>query len=410
MKILIVSAWCPFPADNGSRLRAYNLIKQLARRGNRISLVALGQDDSDFAAAKEGLAPFCEGGIALFPSRFFRPGTIKALLGYFSPKPRMLMDTWCADAAAEIGRQCGTGAFDVTLAMQLGAAHYIPENLPVPCVLDEVEVSSLLSANPNYSWSRRLRHSLMAAKFRAHVAALAPRYAVWTTVSDAECEAISALAGFSGPPITVLPNGVDLIRNSFDSAAHYESNQLIYNGALSFYANREAVEYFLGDILPIIKAERPHAHLVVTGRADSLASNDPLRQNDSLRLTGYLDDMRPAVRGAAVCVVPLRQGGGTRLKILEAMALGTPVVATSLGASGLGARDGDEILIADRPTDFAQAVMLLMTDAAARKRITRNARAFVEAHYGWDEIGEKLSDLLAEVSASAPVAQGAACH
>lgn len=410
MKILIVSAWCPFPADNGSRLRAYNLIKQLARRGHRISLVALGQDDSDFTAAEKGLAPFCEGGIALFASRFFRPGTVKALLGYFSPKPRMLLDTWCADAAAEIARQCRTGAFGVTLAMQLGAAHYIPENLPMPCVLDEVEVSSLLRANTSFSWSRRVRHALMAAKFRAHVAALAPRYAAWTTVSDAEREAISALTGLSGLPITVLPNGVDLIRNSFDSAARYDSNQLIYNGALSFYANREAVEYFLADIMPIIKAERPQAQLVVTGRADSLASCDSLRQNDSLRLTGYLDDMRPAVRGAAVCVVPLRQGGGTRLKILEAMALGTPVVATSLGASGLGARDGDEILIADRPTDFAQAVMLLMRDAAARKRITRNARAFVEAHYGWDEIGEKLSDLLAEVSASAQVVEGAACH
>ena len=87
MKLLIVSSWCPYPADNGSRLRIYHLIRQLARRGHQIKLLALAQDDSDLAAARAGLSPLCALGVELFPSRFFRPGTAKALLGFFSPRP-----------------------------------------------------------------------------------------------------------------------------------------------------------------------------------------------------------------------------------------------------------------------------------------------------------------------------------
>lgn len=396
MNILIVSAWCPFPADNGSRLRAFHLITQLARQGHRLTLIAMGQDDSDLERAQAGLAPLCAGGVTLFPSRFFRPGTLKSRLGYFSPKPRMLLDTWQPEAAREIARQCHDGPHDVVLALELGIAHYIPSDTPRPCILDQVEVSSFVRPlAEETSLRRRLRMGLMVAKFRAHVASLAPRFALWTTVSEDERQAIQRLVGKQVTmPLEILPNGVDLDYNKADLGAAYDPDALVYNGALSFYANREAVEYFAADVLPLVHEQRPGAFLSVTGRHEALGPDDPLRCSAGVRLTGYLDDIRPTVRGAAACVVPLRQGGGTRLKILEAMALGTPVVATRRGAEGIDCSPGEDILLADTAPELAQATLALMTDPALRRRIGAGGRRLVEAHYGWDRIGERLATLL----------------
>jgi glycosyltransferase involved in cell wall biosynthesis len=124
---------------------------------------------------------------------------------------------------------------------------------------------------------------------------------------------------------------------------------------------------------------------------------DRLPLSEGVILTGYLNDIRPCVAQSWACVVPLRVGGGTRLKILEAMALGTPVVSTSKGAEGLEATHGDDILIADMPAEFADAVLRLLDDKALRARLAANGRRLVESRYGWEVIGEKLDQLLRKV-------------
>ena len=402
MNILIVSAWCPFPADNGSRLRAYNIIKHLAAQGHQLTLIALGQDDSDPFSAELGLAPFCAGGARIFPSRFFQKGTLKAWLGFFSPKPRMLLDTWQPDAAREIRAQCRSKKHDIVLALQLGIAHYIPADTPIPCVLDEVEVSTYVQPWESAHFGpAKWRMGLMVAKFRRHVRSLAPRFAHWTTVSYDEQQAIVNLVGQNTDlALSVVPNGVDLAYNGYEPGAPYDPDTLIYNGALSFYANREAVEWFAQDILPRVQAQRSKARLLVTGRTDSVRPEDSLRQNPSVCLTGYLADMRPTLHGVAACVVPLRQGGGTRLKILEAMALGTPVVTTSRGAEGLEATPGRELLIADTPADFASATLRLMTEPGLRRQIAVQARVLVEERYGWAALCSALEQTLSSLTAA----------
>ncbi|MBV9848271.1 MAG: glycosyltransferase [Armatimonadetes bacterium] len=395
MNLLVVSSWCPYPSDNGSRLRAYHLIRQLARRGHRIKLLALAQEESDLAAAQSGLSPLCALGVELFPSRFFRPGTVRALLGFFSTRPRHLLDTHQPEAARRIARECRSGDCDAVLALELGVAHYVPSGMGVPCMLEQLEVSGFVKAVREAPSPRaRLRRALTLAKLRRHLASLGERYAVWTAVSEAEAQAIQTLVGPAAPPVRVLPNGVDLDGNSYDPAAAYDPEGLIYNGALGFSANLDAVRWFSEEILPIIQKERPGVRLRVTGRNDVLPPDDPLRRHPGIELTGYLDDVRPAVRGAAACAAPLRQGGGTRLKILEAMALGTPVVTTSRGAEGIAARDGQEIFIADAPADFAAAVLRLMADRALRARAGAAGRRLVEDRYGWDAVGVQMATLL----------------
>ena len=402
MNILVLSAWCPFPADNGSRLRAYHLLRELAAQGHGLSLIALGQPDSDFARARPPLEALCMGGVQLFPSRFFQKGTLKSWLGFLSLRPRMLLDTWQPDAAAAIARACQEDKHDIILALQTGIAHYVPASTPMPCVLDEVEVSSFLREwEGTKSLKKRLRLGLMVAKFRAHIASLGPRFACWTCVSALERQAVLRLVGNAAPPVHILPNGVDLEYNTPAPEEAYNPDTLIYNGALSFYANHEAVQHFVQDILPLIQRARPAAHLLVTGRIDTLAPDDPLRHHPAVTLTGYVNDIRPVVRRAAVCVVPLRQGGGTRLKILEAMALGVPVVATPCGAEGIDGVDSEHLLIADAPADFARATVRLMEDAALRARLAVGGRRLVEECYGWHAIGAHLAQILQECASGA---------
>jgi len=195
--------------------------------------------------------------------------------------------------------------------------------------------------------------------------------------------------------VVVVPNGVDLDRYKDDSGAS-EPGTLIFPGALTYSANFDAMAFFLHQIFPLVKARWPEVVLRITGKTNGVPV-DRLPLDERVILTGYLDDVRPTVAQSWVCVVPLRVGGGTRLKILEAMALGTPVVSTSKGAEGLEVTQDEDILIADTPAEFADAVLRLLNDRALRARLAANGRRLVESRYGWKVIGEKLDQLLRRV-------------
>ena len=147
----------------------------------------------------------------------------------------------------------------------------------------------------------------------------------------------------------------------------------------------------------MVRNERPRASLSVTGRTESIDLERYINC-EGVTFTGYLDDIRPQVQGNWICIVPLRIGGGTRLKILEAMALGTPVVSTSKGAEGLNVEHGENILIADEPDVFAHEVIRLMDDHALRDRLVKNARILVKENYGWQSIGLKLDIFIEQVA------------
>jgi glycosyltransferase involved in cell wall biosynthesis len=193
----------------------------------------------------------------------------------------------------------------------------------------------------------------------------------------------------------VVPNGVDLDRYKDDFGAP-EPGTLVFPGALTYGANFDAMAFFLNQVFPLVKARWPEVILRITGRANGVPV-DRLPLDERVILTGYLDDVRPTVAQSWACVVPLRIGGGTRLKILEAMALGTPVVSTSKGAEGLEITPGEDILIADEPTEFADAVLRLLDDPVLRTELAANGQRLVREQYGWEQIGKKLSQLLHQV-------------
>jgi hypothetical protein len=229
-------------------------------------------------------------------------------------------------------------------------------------------------------------------KMRRYERGLYRRCDLVTLVSEQDRAYAEHVVPGGGPQLEVIPNGVDCEQNAFQGGQG-DSKGLIYNGAMTYQANYHAVRYFLDDIYPQVKAAVPEVTFKVTGSTEGVAL-DGLALDDSVRLTGFVDDIRAEVAGAAVCVVPLREGGGTRLKILEAMALGTPVVSTSKGAEGLSVTAGEHLLIADDAAGFARETARLLGDEGLRRRLAENGRRLVETRYDWQQIGRRYADLV----------------
>lgn len=193
----------------------------------------------------------------------------------------------------------------------------------------------------------------------------------------------------------IVSNGVDL---SYNQAASKNPtpNTIIFNGALTYAANYDAMDYFLRDIFPLVRADIPEVHLKITGSTKGVRT-DRLPSDGCVTFTGYLEDIHSVVSSSCVCVVPLRMGGGTRLKILEAMALGTPVVSTSKGAEGLDVEAGKHLLIADTPSEFAVQTVRLLREPQLRQSLAMQAAHLIKEKYDWAKIEQHLCDLVENV-------------
>ncbi len=390
MRILFVSSWFPYPPDNGSRIRVFNLLRQLARR-HQVTLVSFTQ--SDFQPERTAaLQPCCQA-VHIVPGRQFCPRSLKAFLGFLAPYPRNVLDTYSPEMQRQVEALLAGETWDVAIASELTTAPYLAHARP-PRILEDVEIM-VLREQPLQSPSRlrRWRYGLTWAKFRRYVAGLVRRFDACTVVSEKERAYVQEIA--PNGRITVIPNGLDL-DDYAGSFGPPEADTLIFTGVLSYSANYDALQFFLEQVWPRIRAQRPGARLRVTGRLDGISLNG-LAVDSSVEFTGYLPDIRPAVARHWLSIVPLRIGGGTRLKILESMALGTPVVSTSKGAEGLDVRPGEDILLADDPAGFAGAVIRLLNDPALRQRLAANGRRLVADKYDWNEIGQRFNALVEQV-------------
>ena len=202
-------------------------------------------------------------------------------------------------------------------------------------------------------------------------------------------------AEFPGVPKYVVPNGVD---TSFfhPSEAGRDERTIVFTGAMNYFPNADGMIWFLREIFPLVKRRVPGARVKIVG-------GGPPRQltalaSEGVVITGYVEDVRPYVRGAGVYAVPLRMGGGTRLKVLEAMAMERPVVTTSVGCEGIHVVDGTSVLVADAPDRFAEAVIELMNNAALRQKLVANGRDLVRNEYEWSVVGTRLNEAYSMVT------------
>jgi len=211
----------------------------------------------------------------------------------------------------------------------------------------------------------------------------------------------NTFGGFLDPgKLTVIQTGVDV--DYFNPVPDAEQpNSLVFTGSMDWLPNEDAVVYFVREILPLIRQQVPNVSLRIVGRRPSADLQSLAARQEHVELTGWVEDVRPFLVRGAVCIVPLRIGSGTRLKIFEAMAMGKAVVSTSIGAEGLPVRSGENILLADDPGTFAQSVASLLLDATRRRGIGLAARKLVAEKYSWARIAEDFAAVLADVATKA---------
>jgi glycosyltransferase involved in cell wall biosynthesis len=386
MRVLLLSSWFPSPPSNGSRLRVHHLLHALAPRHEVAFLGFADQPDVD-PQALHGLCSSVE----VLPLPHFDPSAWRSRLAWLSPRPRSLAATSSAPMAAAIARTAP--ACDVVVASQLRCAAYAPWFAGKPALFEEVELGAFHGQLAEGGAARRWRARLMWAKLQRYLRHLLPQFRACTVVSEPERALLAGVLGHERD-IHVLPNGVNA--GDYHPDATPEPDTLIFTGALRYAPNHDGMRWFIADVWPHIRSARPAARLRITGDHGAL----PLPDAPGVERTGFVDDIRPLLSGSWLALAPIFAGGGTRVKILEAMAAGTPVVATSKGAEGIRARTGEHLLIADDATTFAAQVVALLADPALRARLALASRDLVAERYDWSAIGPRFEALVRAIGPS----------
>jgi len=399
MKILFVALTSPFPPTNGHRLRVWALLQTLAEEGHSITLLILtvsSEETKDFGALRD----FCEHVEtipALSHSGVLAGQYLGRLVKLFSPQPYGASRFRCPILKKRVLEVLRSGDFDAILCDGEYNMQNLPDSLPVPVLLNKddvgylmVERYSRLQRNPAkrvYGWleARKIRRFEREAVSRATVMACS---AYDKDLLQALCPATR---------IMVVPNVVDT--EKYAPAGEGEASTVLYQGGMDWYPNRDAAEFFISSVLPHLRQLAPGVKFVAAGRDPSGSMAKQFARFPDVRFTGTVPDMRDEIAKAAVCVVPLRIGSGTRLKILEAAAMSRPVVSTRLGVEGLDFEDGEEILLADDPRDFARAVADLLADPERRRVMGRAARRRVEVQYSMPALRESLRGMLESLEA-----------
>ena len=389
MRVLFLSNWYPYPPDNGSKIRIYNLIRGLAQE-HKVTLISFMDPSS--GKPVNHMEGICEA-VYMIPKREYNAASASAILGLIDRRPRVLVDRYTPEMNDRIQEEIDHGSHDVIVASQMYMAAYLDRPGTIPAIFEEVEIGVFEDAVTSSTTPiNRFRHQLTLTKMGAYYQSLFPHYAACTVVSEMEKKRLEEMVpGYQR--IEVIPNGVDL-----DSYLGLHTNpnpkQMIFTGSFTYRPNFEAMEWFTSQVYPQVLAQEPDAKLTITGNS----SNLQLSNSKQVSYTGYVEDVRPLIASSWLSLVPIFTGGGTRLKILEAFALKTPVIATSKGAEGLDVTHDEHILIADTPEDYTRQTLRLLKDDELRKRLVKNAYKLVEEKYDWAVIMPKFLRLVQRVA------------
>jgi glycosyltransferase involved in cell wall biosynthesis len=411
MRILWLKVGGLWPADTGGRLRSFHIVSELASRHDVTLLTTHGPADDP-----------CGLGAALPAARVISvPHTLakQRSAGFAAALVRswassMPVDLWrcrvpaLARRATELAR---TGDVDLCIADFLAAMPNVPTPSPVPIVLFAHNVEHAIWRRLVSVERRRSARALLALewrKMRRWEARACQRAHLTVTVSAVDRDLLAAAAPRAR--ITVIPTGVDV--GYFTPAPQAEDpSHLVFTGSMDWYPNEEGILHFIDAVLPLVRRRVPEATVTVAGRNPSPRVRTAAARA-GVHVTGTVDDVRPYIARGAVYVVPLRVGGGTRLKIFEALAMAKAVVSTRIGAEGLPLVPGRHFLEAEEPTAFAEAVVALLRDPARRQALGAAGRRLVETRYGWAAVAREFETQCQEslvcVSASSASAMSVA--
>jgi sugar transferase (PEP-CTERM/EpsH1 system associated) len=396
MRLLLLTPQLPYPPHQGTSLRNYNLIAQLAKR-HQVCLLTFLESDQSLGDAGP-LLEACEWVDTLPVPRRSNATRLRQMLT--TRRPDMSWRLWSPAFRDRLTMRLAETSFDVVQIEGIELAPYVPTIEAAPSrpltVYEDHNAEWMLQKRACLTdlriprrWPAAFYSFVQWMRLKGYEADVCRRADRVVAVSEADRDVILAVA----PDVTIniVPNGVDLDEYTAYSGP-VEPYDLVFTGKMDFRPNVDAMLWMGHEVWPLIRRRRPESRMAIVGQRPH-PRLEPLRKEAGITITGWVPDVRPYIAGGTVYVAPLRVGGGTRLKLLQAMAMGAAIVATSLGAEGFPVTHGRELLLADTPGDFAQAVLRLLEDPEQRSQMGRSARRFVEATYGWDTLVPKLETL-----------------
>jgi sugar transferase (PEP-CTERM/EpsH1 system associated) len=394
------------PIDKGGRIRTYNMLRALKRQ-HQVTYLTLDNGKAAPDAAARALE-YCHDVIRVpfeeAPRR--SPRFWLELVGNLaSPLPYAIAKWRSPALRKEVVRAVAERDIDVVVCDFLAPSQNVPDGLACPIVLFQHNVEAAI-------WRRHAEvrtNPLTKAYFRAQWRRMerferqeCRRFDRVIAVSRTDAVAIEREYGVG--PVADVPTGVDVDYFRPAGRAIKEPHNLVFTGSMDWLPNEDGITWFVDDVLPRIHERLPDVTLTVVGRNPPPRIQQLATQDRRLRVTGSVPDVRPYMESASVFVVPLRVGGGTRLKIYEALAMEHPLVSTTIGAEGLPLEDGEHMLVADDAAGFAQAVLSLLEDPARATAMARTSAAYVRENFGWDAAAEAFARIVSSPSAAADAA------
>jgi sugar transferase (PEP-CTERM/EpsH1 system associated) len=389
MKILVLTSRVPYPPLGGDRLRLFNFVNSLARK-HQITLLALTDNPAEVHAAVPG---------ALRTEVFYLPrltSYLNSLRGLFSKKPLQVHYYRSRAMRQRLRWLLRAERFDAILVHLIRMAEYVAGIEDLPKILDLTDALSL-----SYERSRALekerRLSLLnlaqkveRRRMRQYEIKTLRRFDRNLIISPVDRDFLGRFTSVQN--VEIIGPGVDLDHFT-NYAGPYDNRQIAFVGKMSTFPNKDAALYFYESIFPLVLQRFPDMNFVIAGiepPPEILA----LGRHPRVKVLGHVPDLRPSLQQSVLSVCPMRTGAGAKNKVLESLALGTPVVATALGIEGLQLEPGSEVLVADTPETFAAHIARLVEDRNWRTQLSRQGRRRMEESYAWEVVLAKLHELV----------------
>jgi sugar transferase (PEP-CTERM/EpsH1 system associated) len=403
MKILFLSQRFLFPMDTGGKIRTGSILRELSRRAE-ITIISNVEHAKD-APYLDAMDELCSRFIAVpwIEERRYTPGFYARLaVQSLSRYPIAVLNDHSRALEDALHKELREGDYDLVICDFLQSTLNFRAVTGIPVLLFQHNVEAQISRRHVERASNplaRLFWTLQHRRMRRHEGAMCRRFDATIAVSEEDRRLMHEWYG--ADRVYAIPTGVD---TAFFAPREgpVKARQLVFTGSMDWLPNDDAMAWFITDIFPLIRAEEPHTSLVIVGRKPTPRIEKLVNASPDIVLTGWVDDIRDYIAESAVYIVPIRIGGGTRIKIYEALAMGKALVSTTVGAEGLPLEDGEHFLRVDEPRAFADAVLSLLRDEQRRARMGEAARRYVDDNFRWEKVAERFLEICEETADGRP--------
>jgi len=387
-KILVLSPVFPSPPDNGAKIRIYNIIKELSKN-HKITLLSLSDKEVEYSHI-DIMKEFCD---KIYYERINKSKTFSLIKTLYNKKSYRINKFEKKGFKNKVNRFLGKINFNIIWCNFLNMSVYLdninPEDYYI--ILDQHNADEL-AWKTYYKNSTNIFYKLFSKRNIKNIRIIRERnihmFNLILSVSDRDKKFTEKVIDNS-INVKVVPNGVDINYFKPKPGKEGKNKNIIFCGSMDVTMNIRAVKDFVEYVMPKVRREIPEAKLWIVGRnpVESIFN----LENDFIKVTGSVDDVRPYYEKAAVSVAPFKFGGGTKLKIAESLAMKVPVVATSIGVQGIDVVDGEHLLINDEWDEFAGSVIEVLTNEKLAGKLSENGRKLVERKYSWKKIVEDFT-------------------